>query len=136
VVQIFREVGAPRRLMTLVEGESLLNDAAAIALFTSLLAIVGSRTAPDLEHTALDFLREFAGGALLGFVLGRVAALVVGRLDQGGPAEVTVSVALAYLSYEIADAFLHVSGVVAVVLAGLVFGTVARTRSPGASGRT
>jgi CPA1 family monovalent cation:H+ antiporter len=44
VVQIFREVGAPRRLMTLVEGESLLNDAAAIALFTSLLGIVGSRT--------------------------------------------------------------------------------------------
>ncbi|HEX8375000.1 MAG TPA: cation:proton antiporter, partial [Geminicoccaceae bacterium] len=131
VIAIFREVGAPRRLMTLVEGESLLNDAAAIALFTALLTIVGSQTAPDLKHTALDFLREFAGGALLGFVLGRVAALVVGRLDQGGPAEVTVSVALAYLSYEIAHEILHVSGVVAVVLAGLVFGTVARTRIAG-----
>lgn len=128
VVAIFREVGAPRRLVSLVEGESLLNDAAAIAVFAALLAVVRTGAPLVPGELALDILREFAGGALLGALLGRVAALGVGRIDQGGPAEVTLSLALAYLAYELGDHFLHVSGVVAVVMAGLVFGSIARTR--------
>ena len=130
VVAIFREVGAPRRLVGLVEGESLLNDAAAIALFTALLGIVtsGAATTPDLPDLLASFLWEFLGGAALGAVMGRLAAFLIGRIDQGGPAETTLSVALAYLSYGTAELYLHVSGVVAVVLAGLVFGTVGRSR--------
>lgn len=132
VTAVFREVGARRRLTLLVEGESLLNDAAAIALFTTLLALITSRTHSSelavVSEIASDLAIEFLGGALVGAVLGRLAALVVSRIDQGGPAEVTLSVSLAYLSYALAEAYLHVSGVVAVVVAGLVFGTIGRLR--------
>ncbi|MCB1883856.1 MAG: cation:proton antiporter [Geminicoccaceae bacterium] len=133
VIAIFREVGAPRRLVGLVEGESLLNDAAAIALTASLLAIVVSGSVPEPSELALDFLHDFAGGALLGAVLGRLAAFLIARLDEGGPAEVTLSVALAYLAYALGEAHFGVSGVVAVVAAGLVFGAYARATLPTAA---
>ena len=132
VTAVFREVGARRRLTLLVEGESLLNDAAAIALFTTLLALITSKVHSSeltvASEIARDLAIEFLGGAVVGAVLGRLAAVVVSRIDQGGPAEVTLSVSLAYLSYALAEAYLHVSGVVAVVVAGLVFGTIGRLR--------
>jgi CPA1 family monovalent cation:H+ antiporter len=132
VTAVFKEVGARRRLTLLVEGESLLNDAAAIALFTTLLGLITMRGRPDqitvFSELATNLAVEFAGGALLGAVLGRLAAFVVARIDQGGPAEVTLSLALAYLTYALAEAYLHVSAVVAVVVAGIVFGTVGRLR--------
>lgn len=132
VTAVFKEVGAPRRLTLLVEGESLLNDAAAIALFGTLLGLVTQVGRADemtvLSSLGTNLVVEFAGGALVGAVLGRVAAVAVSRIDQGGPAEVTASVALAYLSYAVSEAYVHVSGVVAVVVAGLVFGTLGRMR--------
>lgn len=129
VVAIFREVGAPRRLTTLVEGESLLNDAAAIALFSALLALLLEEPGASWGALPAAFLQAFAGGTLLGLVAGRLGAGLVSRLDQGGPAEVTLSVALAYATYGLAELYLDVSGVVAVVIAGLTFGTVGRTRA-------
>ena len=132
VTAVFREVGARRRLVLLVEGESLLNDAAAIALFSALLVVITSTSGVDELHLVrqigIDLLVEFVGGAIVGVVLGRVAGFLISRIDQGGPAEVTLSVALAYLAYALADHYLHVSGVVAVVAAGLVFGTIGRMR--------
>jgi CPA1 family monovalent cation:H+ antiporter len=128
VIAIFREVGAPRRLTGLVEGESLLNDAAAIVLFGTLLEIVAGGEAHGFGELGLEIGWEFLGGAAFGAILGRLAGLIVGRIDRGGPAETTLSVGLAYLAYTVSDLFLHVSGVVAVVLAGLVFGSVGRTR--------
>jgi|DewCreStandDraft_4_1066084.scaffolds.fasta_scaffold00036_275 CPA1 family monovalent cation:H+ antiporter len=131
VVSIFREVGAPRRLTTLVEGESLLNDAAAIALFGLVLAAVLRPARFHATEAALAFLSSFLGGAAAGAILGRLAAAVIGRLDRGGPAEVTASLALAYLAYAVSDLYLEVSGVVATVVAGLVFGTTVRGRLAG-----
>lgn len=131
VVSIFREVGAPRRLTMLVEGESLLNDAAAIALFGLLLAVILRPSRFDPTGAAIGFASSFVGGAAAGALLGRLAAGLVGRLDRGGPAEVTVSLALAYLAYAVSDLYLQVSGVVATVVAGLVFGTAVRGRLGG-----
>lgn len=131
VVSIFREVGAPRRLTTLVEGESVLNDAAAIALFGLMLTAVLRPAGFDPTQAMAAFLLSFVGGAASGAVLGRLAAVAVGRLDRGGPAEVTASLALAYLAYAVSDLYLGVSGVVATVVAGLVFGTMVRGRLAG-----
>ncbi|MCS6879473.1 MAG: cation:proton antiporter [Geminicoccaceae bacterium] len=128
VVAIFREVGAPQRLSLLVEGESLLNDAAAIALFTLFLGAVLGPGGFAVSSATAEFLAAFAAGGALGGVLGRLAGLFLGRLDRGGPAEVTISVALAYLSYAVSHAYLGASGVVATVAAGLVFGAAARSR--------
>ncbi|HYG87690.1 MAG TPA: cation:proton antiporter [Azospirillum sp.] len=128
VVGIFRDLGAPRRLTVLVEGESLLNDAAAIAVFTLLLGMLTRRTDGGAMEAAVDFLRGFAGGALVGVVCGRVACFLVTPVHNQPMAEITLTVALAYLSYLLADHYLNVSGVVAVVAAALVVGSVGRTR--------
>ena len=128
VIGIFRDLGAPRRLSILVEGESLFNDAAAIALFTLLLGIVSSGADGSLFGTAADFTVSFLGGAAAGYVAGRVACAVVGVLRGLRFAEVTLTVALAYTSYVVSDRYLGVSGVVAVVTAALVISSVGRTR--------
>ncbi len=81
-----------------------------------------------VSDIAVELTIDLLGGAAVGVAMGRIAAVLVSRIDQGGPAEVTLSVALAYLSYALAERYLHVSGVVAVVAAGLVFGTIGRMR--------
>lgn len=126
VINVFKEVGAPRRLVSLVEGESLLNDAAAIAITSSLLAIVVGLAAPSPDTVIASFGLALAGGALFGIVAGRLAGFFLARLDEAGPAEITLSLATAYLTYAIAEIFLGFSGVVAVVAAGIVFGSQGR----------
>ena len=126
VITVFKEVGAPRRLVSLVEGESLLNDAAAIAITSTLLAIVVGLSTPSFETVIANFGLALAGGALFGMITGRLAGSLLARLDEAGPAEITLSVALAYLTYAIAEIYLGLSGVVAVVSAGIVFGSQGR----------
>lgn len=128
VIGVFRDLGAPRRLTMLVEGESLLNDAAAIALFTLLLGMLTYRTDGGVVEAATSFLVSFTGGALVGFVLARIACVLVAPVQDQPLAEITMTVALAYLCFVVADHYVGVSGVVAVVTAALVIGSVGRTR--------
>jgi CPA1 family monovalent cation:H+ antiporter len=135
VIAIFREVGAPRRLTKLVEGESLLNDAAAIALFALLIELLSGPAVP-VATVALGFVWSFVGGALFGAAAGRLGALVLRGLGDIRAAEVTVSVALPYLVFLAAQDQLALSGVVAVVAAGIVFGTDMRVSGHPASWST
>jgi CPA1 family monovalent cation:H+ antiporter len=128
VIGVFREVGAPRRLSDLVEGESLLNDAAAIALFGAFLDVLQAGRDGDPLVIAFHFLRDFIGGGLFGAILGRLSAALLTKLDSAGPAEITLSVALAYIAYIVGEYVLDVSGVVATVAAGVVFGYLGRRR--------
>jgi len=126
VINVFKEVGAPRRLVSLVEGESLLNDAAAIAITSTLLTMVIGFAAPPAENVLTSFSVDLAGGALFGLLVGRIAGSLLARLDDAGPAEITLSLALAYLTYAVAETVLGLSGVVAVIAAGIVFGSQGR----------
>ena len=128
VIGVFRDLGAPRRLTMLVEGESLLNDAAAIALFTLLLAMLTRRADGGAMEAATEFLYDFAGGVLTGYLCGRLVCLLVEPVRDQPMAEITLTVALAYLSYVLAEHYVGASGVVAVVTAALVIGSVGRTR--------
>lgn len=128
VIGIFRDVGAPRRLTILVEGEALLNDAAAITLYIVLIGVLTAGAEADVGDSALLFLRFFIGGGLFGFVASRLAFAVMGYLNRFPLAEVAVTVALPYLAYVVAERYLHVSGVVAVVTVALVVGTTGRVR--------
>ena len=128
VVGVFREVGAPRRLSDLVEGESLLNDAAAIALFGAFIDALQAGGGGNPGGIATSFIRDFAGGGLFGAILGRLGAAMLTKLDSAGPAEITLSVAIAYLAYVVGEDVLNVSGIVATVAAGLVFGHLGRRR--------
>lgn len=128
VVGIFRDLGAPRRLAMLVEGESLLNDAAAIALFGLLLGMLSGGREAGVLAAALSFALSFAGGMVVGWACGWLLCLVVGPLRNVPHSEITLTVALAYFTYILAEDYLHVSGVVAVVAAALVLGSIGRTR--------
>lgn len=128
VVSIFRDLGAPRRLTILVEGESLFNDAAAIVLFTLLLGILTQGQEPDLAFAAFDVVFKFLGGVAVGWIMGWLTALVVTPLRNQTLSEITLTVALAYLSFIVGEHYLQVSGVVAVVVAGLVTASAGRTR--------
>jgi len=128
VVGIFRDIGAPRRLAVLVEGECLFNEASAIALFTLILAGITAGQEPSLGAAGRTLAVSFLGGIATGFVTGRIACLLLPLLRGWRMAEVTLTLTLAYLSFLIGDLYLHVSGGVAVVAAGLVFSAFGRTR--------
>ncbi len=123
VLALFRKLGAPRRLTLLVEAESLLNDATAIALFVAALALVTSSTAtgPAMATVVQRFVGSLAGGATVGTVVGMAAAFAIARLDDP-MVEITLTMVAAYGSFAAAQR-LGASGVLATVAAGLLCGS-------------
>ncbi len=120
VVSIFRNIAAPQRLTRIVEGESLLNDAAAIALFGFFLTFVQLGVPnPTLQEAIVTFPWLVLGGIGLGWVLARIATALMAVMPTFPRAQVSVSVALPFLTYIIAEQVLQTSGVIAVVVAGL-----------------
>jgi monovalent cation:H+ antiporter, CPA1 family len=120
VVSIFRNIAAPQRLTRIVEGESLLNDAAAIALFGFFLTFVMLGVPnPTLRDALVDFPTMIFGGIATGWVLGRICLGVLSWLGRYPLAQISFSVALPYAAYLIADQAFGVSGVIAVVMAGM-----------------
>jgi len=121
VVSLFRKLGVPKRLAVLIEGESLFNDGTAIVVFNLMLAIaLTSRV--DLVASLLDFIRVAAGGILVGLALGWVIARLIERIDDY-LIETTLTTVLAFGAYLAAER-LHLSGVLAVVAAGLINGNI------------
>ncbi|HUF88324.1 MAG TPA: cation:proton antiporter [Thermohalobaculum sp.] len=124
VITTFREIGAPRRLLVILEGESLLNDAAAIAIFTFLLSLLAAQAeAPTAAGVILGFLYSFGAGAAAGLAVAWVAARVFPVLGRSALAEMSMTMAVAYGAYLVADLWLGASGVVSVVFAGLATGS-------------
>jgi len=128
VVAIFRDLGVPGRLSLLVEGESLFNDAAAIALFALFLGMLTGERAADAWEGTTTFLRAFAGGMAAGALAGYAVCGAFRLLRGQRFAKITLTLAAAYLVYLTGEHLLHVSGVVAVVSAALVVGSLGRTQ--------
>src|SRR5271167_4783050 len=123
VIAVFRDVGAPARLTRLVEGEALLNDAAAIVMFVVLLGMIVSGRQPDIVGGAVQF-----AVAVLGVLAGRAFLQLIPWTRDDRLAEATLTVALAYLVFIGAEHLFHVSGVVAVLCAGLTVSASGRSR--------
>ena len=128
VIAIFRDVGAPARLTRLVEGEALLNDAAAIALFAVLLGMIVTAREPDMGSGLSEFFLSFIGGGLLGLLAGRALISVVPWVGDDRLAEATLTLALAYGVFIAAERLFHVSGVVAVLGSGLAISGLGQSR--------
>jgi len=128
VIAIFRDVGAPARLTRLVEGEALLNDAAAISLFAVLLGMIVSAREPDIGLGLREFFLSFIGGAVLGLLGGRALLAVIPWVRDDRLAEATLTLALAYGVFIAAERLFHVSGVVAVLGSGLTVTAFGRSR--------
>ncbi len=129
VVAIFRRIGAPKRLEVMLEGESLFNDGTAIVLFGIALGALGTGQFNVLQG-AIDFVIVGGGGVLVGLVLGVLAIPLLARIDDH-LVETTLTTVLAFGSYLVAEQLnvsgVHLSGVLAVVTAGLIAGNVGST---------
>ncbi len=131
VVSLFKALGAPKHLTTLVESESLFNDGTAIVVFKLLLALALSAVVGntgeagasfDVLKAGVDFIRVSAGGLLVGIGLGWVIAQIIARVDDY-LIETMLTTVLAFGAYLVAERF-HVSGVLAVVAAGIITGNI------------
>ncbi|MFC9691472.1 cation:proton antiporter [Kribbella sp. NPDC056951] len=124
---IGHRVGLPPRVMTVLEGESLVNDASALVVLRTAIAAIGVVGGGfDLGHTALDFGWAVIGGGLIGAVIGVLTVLLRQRLDDP-VLNTTISFAIPFLAYFPAEE-LHASGVLAVVVAGLLTGVLGSKR--------
>jgi CPA1 family monovalent cation:H+ antiporter len=116
---IFRRLGAPERVRLLVEGESMINDGTALVLYRIAIGVAAGG-AFSLGDAALEFVGVAAGGILVGLVVGVLSDLVVRRQSEAD-LTIVLTVLTAYGAYIGAEE-LHVSGILAAVVAGLYAG--------------
>ncbi|KVG77092.1 Na+/H+ antiporter [Burkholderia ubonensis] len=116
---VLERVALPRRLMVLLEGESLLNDAAGLVLFR--FAVVAALTgAFSFQHALVGFAELGVGGVVVGFVIGWLVVRFLKLLDDDYLV-ITVAVLSGWIGY-IAGEMLEVSGVIATVVVGMMLG--------------
>ena len=126
VVAVFRELGVSNRLLTLVEGESMFNDGVVIVLAQIMLVAASGNTVSVIGGLG-EFVGVFAGGLLIGGLIGVVAVLLLPLLFRLPAA--AMSIAVAYGSFALSNELIPFSGVMATVAAGIVVGSMTESRA-------
>ncbi|QYK52068.1 MAG: cation:proton antiporter [Fimbriimonadaceae bacterium] len=121
VIAMFKELKVEGRLRILVEAESLFNDGFAAVLF-SILGIWASGIHVDAGYIGFALIREIGGGVLCGAVVAGLALYLAGRTEEH-LIELTFAAVAAFGSFLLAEHF-HCSGVLAVLVAGLMIGNL------------
>jgi len=119
VLAVFKDVKVPVRLSTIIEGESLFNDGTAIVLFRLFLGIVISQKF-NLINSISQVVIVSIGGLIVGFAVGYLASFVLTKIKDH-LIEIVLTTTVAIGTFFIAEE-LHISGIIAVVTAGLVIG--------------
>ncbi len=128
VVALLKEKSSRKRLETLIEGESLLNDGTAIVFFSLFYGFaLGTTTEIKMLPVIGEFLWVVTAGLFIGAAVGWSVLWIIGKLINQPMIEITLSITAAYLTFMIAEV-VHVSGVVALVSLALMFSTVGRIR--------
>ncbi len=117
---IAKRIGLPKRIVDLLEGESLLNDATGLLALEFAVTMVVHGQDPTVASGALRLLYLTFAGIGSGLILARIVEWFERRIDDG-PIEIAVSILVPYAAYLTAEA-IHASGVLAVVAAGLYLG--------------
>jgi NhaP-type Na+/H+ or K+/H+ antiporter len=128
VVALLKELGASKRLATMIEGESLLNDGTAMVVFLVLIDLVEGNELTAGEIIGM-FVRLSAGGIVLGLIGGVILAFILGRIHNDAVREMNATVFVSYLLFYLAESTkLHVSGILAIVALGLYMTTSGKTK--------
>ncbi len=124
VIALFNEIGAPRRLVTLIDGESIFNDATAIVLFTIVMGIAAGTGNGNVSilSAAWEFTEVLLGGVIVGAVVGAVGSFFNGFAKKDIILQITISLVMAYVSFILSDHLFGFSGVMATLSAGIMMG--------------
>ena len=117
VVTLLRRLKAPGGLAAILEGESLFNDGTGVAVFSAVLATILSGS-PSFGDATIRFVEITLGGTAIGLAVGFLGLALL-RFAEDAPLEILATLVIAYGSYLAAD-LVHASGIVAVVVAGIV----------------
>mmetsp|Transcript_5431 Transcript_5431/g.9149 ORF Transcript_5431/g.9149 Transcript_5431/m.9149 type:complete len:461 (+) Transcript_5431:541-1923(+) len=128
VVCLLKELGASKRLATMIEGESLLNDGTAMVVFLVLQEIVEGNS-PTAMDIVIKFVRLSFGGPLLGILVGVIVSAILKRIHNNFVLEVNTTIFASYLLFFVAESTsVHVSGILAIVALGLYMTNTGKTR--------
>ena len=120
VLAIMKKVKAPERLRTILEAESLFNDGTGVVLFMVILTMLQNKEPLNLGYALMQFLLVTGGGALVGGLCGLLAHQIL-KIINNHLLELSLTIILAFGTPLIAES-LHCSGIIAVVVAGLMMG--------------
>ena len=121
VLALLKKAGAPKHMEIKIVGESLFNDGVGIVVFLSLLSLATMMQEFEIAHIAAEFGIEAGGGIVMGLVLGYIGKVCIRSVAKEPVIAVHISLAIVLGGYSLSSIF-HVSGAIAMVVAGLVIG--------------